>query len=154
MLVNPGSFAVCLCLDHDIKFDQVCFCSDYPIADGISNTDALKLTIDIFPYLDYGSQYAQDIRVNRGKTLYVQIKEEDPRVVGPNFAYILLPPPPSHPPPEQTQFNYGPDGVARRKICPDYELGRTEPPVHDPQVRQVRTCHGSGTSSWAPPPPG
>ena len=85
--------------EHGIKFDQVCFCSDYPIADEISNTDALKLTIEIFPYLDYGSQYTQDIRVNRGKTLYVQIKEEDPRVVGPNF---LCYPPPLPPPPSRT----------------------------------------------------
>ena len=39
---------------------------------------------------------------------------------------------------EYTQFRYGPDRTdpvsvwARRTICPDYELGRTGPPVRDP----------------------
>ena len=34
---------------------------------------------------------------------------------------------------EQTQFRYGPDGAARPKICPDYELGRTGPPCPRPR---------------------
>ena len=34
---------------------------------------------------------------------------------------------------EQTQFRYGPDGVVRPKICPDYEFGRTGPPCLRPR---------------------
>ena len=34
---------------------------------------------------------------------------------------------------EQTQSRYGPEGVARPKICPDYELGRTGSPCSRPR---------------------
>ena len=47
---------------------------------------------------------------------------------------------------EQIQIRYGPDGAARPKICPDYELGRTGPPC--PRPRSVwPVLLGSRTSS-------
>ena len=33
---------------------------------------------------------------------------------------------------EQIQFRHEPDGAARPKISPDYELGHIGPPVQDP----------------------